>query len=255
MLKLESDAYNSLTNTEKDVLHFIIDNQDFVIKSTSKDIAEKCSVSKTVIINLSKKIGFEGFNEYKYYLKNNVSEAHSKDDLNFVCDTMNSLKKTLLLNQQDQFDASVKKILEAETIYVLGRGSSKFMALYLTHQLMTLKIKAIVIQDFNHFDVIARTMNKDDLMIAISLSGETNITVNTANVAAMKQRKVISCTAFSNNSLSNVCETNLYFASSSIDTRIDDTVSRTPMLFLLEQLIHHVSLELKNNPNLDPALI
>ena len=240
MLHIDSDIYRDLTNTEKEVLHFILENEEFVSNTTSRQIAERCNVSKTVIINVTKKMGFEGFSEYKYYLKNQIHKKQKNSTIDFVNDTMDNLSKTLLLNQQNQINDCVDKINKAETIYVLGRGSSKFMASYLTHQLITLNIKASVVSDYNHFGVIAKTMGENDLMIALSLSGETTITVNTAKIASMRKREVISITAFSNNSLAYFSDNNIYFSSTDVDTKTDDTVSRTPMLFVIELLINKV---------------
>lgn len=240
MLSLNQEKYKSLTATEKDVLHFIIDNQEYVVNATSRDVASKCNVSKTVVINLSQKIGFEGFNEYRYYLKeqlnNNTIEANSE----FSSDILNAIERTIRLNKEEELNEIVDKILATETIYVIGRGSSKYMCSYLTHLLMTLKIKTIVIQDFNHYDVIGQTMNENDLMIAISLSGETTITVNTAKIAAMKKREIISFTAFSNNSLANLANNNVYFFSDNVDTRVHDTISRTTLVFVIELLVNKI---------------
>lgn len=240
MLNIRSKVYRSLTMTEKDVLHFVLDNQKYVTTATCQEIADCCNVSKTVVINLAQKIGYEGFNEFKYTLKDQLEKQTVRREHNYTTDTMKNLERTLLLNQSEELDKIVTMILKADTIYIAGRGTTKYMALHFAHLLMTLKIKAIAIQDFNHFDVISQTMNEKDLMIAISLSGETKITVNTAQVAAMKKRDVISITNFSNNTLANLCKSNIYFASSSSDTRVHDTISRTPLLFVIELLINLV---------------
>ena len=240
MLNIDQDIYRSLTPTEKDVLHFVIDNQEYVVKATSRDIALKCSVSKTVVINLTQKIGFDGFNEFKYYLRDQLSNTVIESSNDFSSDIINSIERTISLNKDEEIDEVVLKILNADTIYVLGRGSSKYACAYLTHLLMTLKIKTVVVQDFNHYDVIGETMNENDLMIAISLSGETTITTNTAKIAAMKKRDIISFTSFSNNTLVSLSNNNIYFYSSNIDTRTQDTVSRTTLIFIIELIINKV---------------
>ena len=68
--------YDILTNTERDLLHYILDNEELVQKLTAAKLADRCGVSKTVVINMCQKLGFDGYNELKYYLKNKKDQDY-----------------------------------------------------------------------------------------------------------------------------------------------------------------------------------
>ena len=76
--------YDILTNTERDLLHYILDNEELVQKLTAAKLADRCGVSKTVVINMCQKLGFDGYNELKYYLKNTILKM-KKQTINQQC--------------------------------------------------------------------------------------------------------------------------------------------------------------------------
>ena len=50
--------YEFLTLNERRVLHYIMEHPSDVLKQTTQAIGQKCNVSKTILINLSQKLGF-----------------------------------------------------------------------------------------------------------------------------------------------------------------------------------------------------
>lgn len=231
--------YDMLTNTERHLLHFILDNEDLVQKYTASKIAEKCGVSKTVVINMCQKLGFDGYNELKYFLKNknkNIlkKETNSKNSL------LNIVEKTLLINDEKMLDSIAQKICEASCIYVVSRGTSKAVGMYLTHLLLTLNIKCINVPDYNLLDIIAKKMNHEEIMVALSLSGETPIIVQTAKIVKAYGNSLITITAFANSSLCSYSDYSLFFSSSSLDTKNNDTLTRIGMFTVVDQLINSI---------------
>lgn len=231
--------YDMLTNTERHLLHFILDNEDLVQKYTASKIAEKCGVSKTVVINMCQKLGFDGYNELKYFLKNknkNIikKETNSKNSL------LNIVEKTLLINDEKMLDSIAQKICEASCIYVVSRGTSKAVGMYLTHLLLTLNIKCINVPDYNLLDIIAKKINHEEIMVALSLSGETPIIVQTAKIVKAYGNSLITITAFANSSLCSYSDYSLFFSSSSLDTKNNDTLTRIGMFTVVDQLINSI---------------
>ena len=231
--------YDMLTNSERHLLHFILDNEDLVQKYTASKIAEKCGVSKTVVINMCQKLGFDGYNELKYFLKNknkNIlkKETNSKNSL------LNIVEKTLLINDEKMLDSIAQKICEASCVYVVSRGTSKAVGMYLTHLLLTLNIKCINVPDYNLLDIIAKKMNHEEIMVALSLSGETPIIVHTAKIVKAYGNSLITITAFANSSLCSYSDYSLFFSSSSLDTKNNDTLTRIGMFIVVDQLINSI---------------
>ena len=233
--------YDILTNTERDLLHYILDNEELVQKLTAAKLADRCGVSKTVVINMCQKLGFDGYNELKYYLKNknNNNQNLVKED-NTKSLLVDIVEKTLAINDEVAIDAIAKKICSAECVYVVSRGTSKAIGMYLTHLLLTLNIKFINIPDYNLLDIIAKKMSHNEVMIALSLSGETPIIVQIAKIVKAYGNSLITITAFSNSTLCMYSDYSLYFSSASLDTKNNDVVTRIGMMAVIDYLISYL---------------
>ncbi|WP_398440565.1 MurR/RpiR family transcriptional regulator, partial [Solobacterium moorei] len=55
------ERFDLLTSAEKRVCNFIVENRDKVICMHINDLAEKTFTSKTVVINMAKRLGFAGY--------------------------------------------------------------------------------------------------------------------------------------------------------------------------------------------------
>ena len=144
------------------------------------------------------------------------------------------VEKTLAINDEVAIDAIAKKICSAECVYVVSRGTSKAIGMYLTHLLLTLNIKCINIPDYNLLDIIAKKMSHNEVMIALSLSGETPIIVQIAKIVKAYGNSLITITAFSNSTLCMYSDYSLYFSSASLDTKNNDVVTRIGMMAVID---------------------
>ena len=73
-----SNNYDLLTGSERSLLHYILDHQETIQKMTCQKLADQCGVSKTVVINMSQKLGFEGYNDLRFFLKNRHQCRHQR---------------------------------------------------------------------------------------------------------------------------------------------------------------------------------
>lgn len=237
--------YDLLTYTERNLLHFILNNESIVEKSTASKIADMCGVSKTVVINMCQKLGFDGFNELKYFIKNKEKKTLNEITTNSVQLALEDMvHKTLHLNNEEMLKKVAKRICEAKCIYVISRGTSKAAGAYFTHLLLTLNIQCINIPDYNLLEIIAKKMTSDEVLIAFSLSGETPVIVNTAKTVKAYGNCLITVTAFANSSLCLYSDYSLYFCSNSLDTKHDDIISRLGMFTIVDFLVSYVNKEL-----------
>ena len=71
--------YDKMNATEIKILQYIIKNTDEIQKITVKELSQRLFVSKTTVINLAKKLGYEGYSELRFFLKN-ISETKTKSE-------------------------------------------------------------------------------------------------------------------------------------------------------------------------------
>ncbi|MBU5591660.1 MurR/RpiR family transcriptional regulator [Clostridium sp. MSJ-4] len=236
-----SKLFSKLTNSEQKVFTYIYANQQKVIKMKINDLAKETFTSKTVIINLSQKLGFEGFSDLKYFLKsNNNPEEDIKVLEDFQYGLKQNIEKTFVVIEADLYKKISREIIEAKTVYVLARGTSKAAGYYLNHILLTLGIKCIFIKDYNLLTLVANTLDSDELVILISLSGNTEKILEAANIAKVKGCRTIAITSFGNNELSRISDYTLHCVSSDTETKFNDSISRIGMFIVIEMLVNSI---------------
>lgn len=240
IMDLFANHYDLLTESERKLLHYILNHQKEVISMTAQKVADQCHVSKTVLINMAQKIGFEGFNDLRFYLKQEDSPIPISSLEQIETTLVGNVQRTLQINRKDKMEEIADLILQSSCVYVISRGTSKAIGSYLGHLLLTLNIKCIVIPDYNLLSIIARQMTSAEMLIAMSLSGKTNIIVETAKLVQSRGNKLVSISAFANNELNLCSDYHVYCASDIIDTKVDDTVTRIGMFTAVDLLVHYV---------------
>ncbi|WDV46827.1 MurR/RpiR family transcriptional regulator [Clostridiaceae bacterium M8S5] len=245
-LKRLVENYDSLTINEKRIVEYIMNNPKKVVHLTANELAAKVFISKTSIINFSKKLGFEGFSELRYYLKEFVTSQEAKiERLSYQDMTRNlqdELNKTLALQSEENIKVVAEKIINAKTIYIVARGASRHVGTMLNSRLSILKLKSIFIEDINLIDVIGERLTENEALVLISLSGETEIIKNVANIARAKGIDVIALTSFSNNSLQKIANYKMFCFADEIETKHNDLIPRLGLHAVAQLLIMYISM-------------
>ncbi|NLY47252.1 MAG: MurR/RpiR family transcriptional regulator [Tissierella sp.] len=239
-------AYNELTDLEKKIVEYIINNPKMIQDSPASEIANILYVSKTSIINLSKKLGFEGYTELRYYVKDYLEQKEkSKEEQSYkgILDNIHTeVTKTISLQDEENINQIVKKIISSRIVYVVGRGASEPIASLLSSRLALLNIKAILIDDPNIIDVLGNSLSEDETIIVMSLSGETERILTIAKTARARSVDVIALTSFFNNTLQKIANYNMFCFADSTETKYNDLISRIGMHILVQILISYIEM-------------
>ena len=237
-------SYGQLSSLEKKVVEFMASSPEEVVKMTARDLSEKLFISKTTIINLCKKLGFEGYTELKYYLKSSSEEEKKVwkeiEEVSFseiLRDLREEAEKTLDLQKEENV-AKMSEILQsARTVYVVARGASKPFGSYLNTRLAMLKIRTIFVDDFNLIDNIKDHIEPDEAVLLLSLSGNTKRILDIAKGARIRGAKVLVITGFSDNKVEKYADSVLYAYAKTTDTEVNDLISRVGMHLTLQILL------------------
>ncbi len=230
--------FDDLTNSEKIVFNYIYNHQKEVINMKITDLAKEALTSKTVIINMTQKLGFLGYGDFKYYLKSGYIPKKNKNKYEELEDELkDNIQKTFSLTNRENLKGAVKEIEKAKTIYIAARGTSKAAGSYLNHLLLTIGIRCIFLEDYNLISIVSKTLDVNEMVILISLSGKTEKILEIANIAKLRKAKIISITRFDKNSLSDMADYKLYFASQGSDTKFNDSISRIGMFLTIEMMV------------------
>ncbi len=106
---------------------------------------------------------------------------------------------------EDAIDKFENIIIESENIFVTGAGRSGLAAKAFAMRLMHLGLSSYVVGE-----TISPAINKEDCIIAISGSGETNTIVSAAKIAKNRGSKVLAVTSYPESTLGQLSDSILF---------------------------------------------
>lgn len=230
-----------LTDAEKRVCSYIVEHLQEVIDLTINDLAEKSHTSKTVVVNTAQKLQFAGYADLKFYLRDTIEKI---DEAIETRETKNQILELSTMTGEIVNDARIQEVANrihsAKTVYIAARGTSKAVASHLNHLLLTMGIKCLLIDDYNLLTLIADKISRDEMLILISLSGETKKIIETAKITKARGAFLVSLTSFRQSTLTDLADLNLYAVADSIDTLENDDISRIGFFMVAEILAYEV---------------
>lgn len=124
-----------------------------------------------------------------------------KDSINAILDNIENAVDYLDEKIIDEFE---DEIIDAKNIFVTGAGRSGLAAKAFAMRLMHLGLSSYVVGE-----TISPAINKDDCIIAISGSGETNTIVSAARIAKGRGSKVLAVTSYPESTLGQLADSYL----------------------------------------------
>lgn len=199
-----------ITKLEQQVLEYIINNINSVMKIGVRGVAKENFTSTSTIMRLAKKLGYDGFVDMVYNLiplvnKDQVKEHEIKDKMDGV-DLVNLLK---FISEEDvNVFINLMKHLNNKLIFIYATGFSKIAAEYLNNRLVITGSKSIFSSGSDSIGIFENHLDDMAMLIVISKSGETKTVLD--KVIAAKQRgiKVISITREIENSIAKASDIN-----------------------------------------------
>lgn len=239
---LIKDKYDTLTKSEKKIAQYIMNNEKEVIYGTMETIKKNVNVGDATIVRFSRKLGFSGFNDLKIALakieleENSVDSSH--DYYDDIADYLiTTIKDTSALIDPVDLNKAISLISNCRKLYIFGVGHSGEIGRDFSK--MLLRVGLIVQAETDpHFQAqMAAMMSDDDLVIGISLSGETKDTYDSLQIAKKNGAKIVSIT---NNNLSSIAQISDITLRTSIEEFLNggSLAGQLSQLYVCEVLIH-----------------
>lgn len=251
LIKLRENK--DFTANEEDIAKYIIKNFRNIRKLDTNIIAAKTYTSNASVTRMCKKIGFNGFQDFKMKMIEEVvslenqeinfdnSDIDKKDSAAIIIEKLNklsisSLQETKLLQEVSMIDSVVDLITEKEVIDFYGIGASHIVCLDAQYKFMR---AGKIVNTFEGLDlqhVQAVNSNTEHLAILISYSGLTKEILDIAEILQEKDIETVSVTGYGNNKLVKKCKYNLFVTSREALIRSAAIYSRMSMLNLIDVL-------------------
>ncbi|CAM3653352.1 MurR/RpiR family transcriptional regulator [Erysipelothrix urinaevulpis] len=166
----------NLTSTEIEIANYVKTNPELLTQiPTITKLSEVSGFSVGSIVRFCKKLGFEGYSEFKFFIANNLIEIdlnHDDDYLDVLLDIY--IREISLLKQQLDLKAVSnlsKKIVESDTVVIIGKNNSYTAANQLKLRLIRQGIKAISLDDDKTIYNYADILDLNDIVLIFSVSG------------------------------------------------------------------------------------
>lgn len=258
ILKIRS-IYNSLTNAEKKVADYVLENAESVIYLSITELAEKCDTGETTIVRFCRRIGLSGFQEFKLNLAKEIAEPETSihenisfnDPLDILVQkitTENTLtiSNTVKLLSMSELEKAVDAIINARKIQFYGVGASGYTALDAKYKFMRLGLNVDANLDAHIQAISAVSLTDKDVAVGISFSGSTKDTVETCRLAKEAGAKVIAITNYARSPITSVADIVLLTSAKETPLRSSALTSKIAQLHVLDILYTAVAVRLKD---------
>ena len=244
---LEKKAQD-FTPLEKEVIKFIKNNPEVVNNITITQFSDLIFVSSATISRALKKLGFDGFSEFKYKLNEIINASitnnliSKEDNTSQFIELLNNLKTTLLSVDRSSVEQFNNQIKSKQNIAVFGVGASSWIAQDLSRRLFMLGYNANSRSDWDELEWQAKNLTSDDLAIIISLSGETKQLVSYVKELKRKNVFIILIVAMPNTTLAQYADLSIVGHSKIIYYQGADISFRSPLSMLVDYLVFQLTL-------------
>jgi len=241
----------NLAPSERKVADFLLANPTEAVSMGVQDVAKATGSSAAACIRFASRLGFAGYTELRLALAKEVfsservaeeqkvrevTEKTSADELvhlvvGSTCESLRGLESVI---DPKAVEASVEAILRASHLLISGVGASGVVAIDLQQKLARLGLKAVFTADSDMQIVEACALCKQDVLIAISYSGETNSVLKVAREAKKNGSTVIAITRIGGNSLTKLADLTLNVVNSESLFREGATLSRLGQLLVVD---------------------
>lgn len=210
---------NAVTKAEKKVAEIVLTEKDKIILGSITDLAEKAGVGETTVLRFCRKIGFKGFQEFKFALaKEFASPVYSPEKIDMeenhllvigqkiTVANVQAIQDTTSILDLEQIQKAVNELSIARKIHFYGVGSSGLSALDAKYKFLRIGISVEALVDSHMQAMLAATLEPGDVAVGISVSGSTKDTLDCLTIAKEAGAKIISITHYARSPITKISD-------------------------------------------------
>ena len=235
--ELVNSNYSRLNQNDLYIWKYIWSNKRECCEMSSDELAKKCNVSRTTISRFMQKLSLEGFGEFKVRLKMEFdSSAHTKDiSLDDVCE---NYYKTIRDIREKDTQEMCRMIYRAKRLFAYGTGTVQVeVANELKRNFIMVDKFFVILYGESEMNNLLKNATEEDLIVIISVSGETKSGVEYAKKIKLKGIPSISITKLSDNSIARLCDQNLYITTQNIKMENGINCESMSQYFILAEML------------------
>lgn len=251
--------YPTLAQNDRKLADFLLDNAEQARHLSSQKLALLAGVSQSSVVKFAQKLGYKGFPALKLALSEVLAQPQiapvvtvhnhilSSDPLKTVGEKLlvekqAALRATLDINSEQRLYAALEMLRAARRVTLVGIGASGLVAKDLSFKLLKIGMMAVAEADMYVQLATIRALSREDLLLAISFSGERREIHLAAEEARIAGAKVLALTSFSPNGLQQRADHCLYTIAEEPNIR-SAAISSSTAQFALTDLLYMALLQ------------
>ena len=217
-----------LSDTEKQIAHYILNKENHIENLTSIELGKKSYTSQSSVVRLYKKLGMKSYREFisqvivernEYFnIKDVIEDIHEEQRSSFegIIKIISGLYVQTMVNTNRTIDKNIlvrvcNRILSAKVVDVYAFGKDKQFAQKLTEKLQTLGIYCTCHSVYNPSYIKLGQNKIQRVSLIIYLSDDGNISQNIANLLKEKNEYSVAICSTKEKELMLTCQESINF--------------------------------------------
>ena len=208
-----NNNFEKLNDNDIQIAHYVNTHIRECKTMKIQELASRTHASNASIHRFTKKLGFDGYSDFKSYLKFET-EHPSQLPSDSIDQFKQEISNTFSYLERVDYHLITDKIYHADTIYLYGTGLAQMnVAQEARRILLTIHKNVIVLHDIHEFKMILNKSTNKDIFFIISLSGESQQLTEITNYLQVRQKYFFSITTLKDNNLAQKANYNIYVSS------------------------------------------
>lgn len=229
------EEIQSLNELELAVYEYVMQHKSAISYMRIRELAAEAHVSTTTVLRFCKKMGCDGYAEFKLRMK----EYNGLKKIVMLSEDMSEIRAFFERIETDKFQQKLEEaaamIAKTERVIFVGIGSSGHVGQYAARCFTNLGKFSLYISDpfypINMKDAVSTAA------IILSVSGESEQVVKIANGLKRSNCRIISITNTEQSTISKMSDVNLsYYITMRRDEENVDYTSQIPVMCIVELL-------------------
>lgn len=232
---------------QQKVANFVLDRSHETLGLSIGELAEACGVSNTTVLRFCRRLGLEGYREFRIELARGWDSPDSliyvkvqpDDNLASLVNKVFSTNILALQETQRTLDLGVleqvvDKIFNARRVDIYATGGAGVVARELHFKCMQQGINANAFMDSQMQVMSAASLNENDVGIGISHTGRSRQVAEALSLAKEGGAKTIALTSYRGTPVTGAADLVLYTAATATDTSYGSPSVRNAQMALID---------------------
>lgn len=236
-MKFSYSLVGSLNEAELCVYHYVVKNTKHVLNLSVRELADEAHVSTATVMRFCKKMGFSGFSELKYKIRETMEQQETIKN-----EQANSLIEYVEYIKSKEYSDNIKKAAElikcADSFQIFGLSVCRDIAKYTARRFCRAGVYCYGIDDIN-YPILDVPEGKESVIVIIHNFVKQKELFEVVSKYKSKNYTIIMVAYENVGMIEQLCDLVVY-ASNGI-MKVGKVESGLPMLYTLERLTDEVT--------------